>query len=396
MTQLLGSPLTPSNCDLRDFAFMPLDVVRLRDSDIAALSSGEEFRSAVLLWCASWHQIPAASLPNDDKVLAQLAGFGRVVAEWKAVKEGALRGWVLCSDNRLYHPVIAEKANDAWVAKLTQRWKTECARIKKHNQRCGTDLTFPTLEEFMSPDCPQGQVAYVPRDVDSLSRGTGLDTSDKPLVANGKKDAPKQGDPKITHCPIDETGTNKNVPRDKQECPDGQTRMSRDCPSGNGIQGTGIGTETGIVINKEREAGKPPIVDNSTPAGTICRDLRALGVEGVNPHNPNLLRLIKAGVTADEFAETAREPKARGKGFAWLLAAVEGRRNDASAKGEVAAKYEAPWFLSASGIQSKGDELGIKQKDGEMFPYFRKRVFEAAGVTDEVIRKAKIDAGEKV
>jgi len=149
---------------------------------------------------------------------------------------------------------------------------------------------------------------------------------------------------------------------------------------------------------EQERAGEspPPVVDNSTPAGTICRDLRALGVEGVNPHNPNLLRLIKAGVTADEFSETAREPKARGKGFAWLLAAVEGRRNDASAKGEVAAKYEAPWFLSASGIQSKGDELGIKQKDGEMFPYFRKRVFEAAGVTDEVIRKAKIDAGEKV
>ena len=90
---------------------------------------------------------------------------------------------------------------------------------------------------------------------------------------------------------------------------------------------------------EQERAGEPPplVVDNSTPAGTICRDLRALGVEGVNPHNPNLLRLIKAGVTADEFAETAREPKARGKGFAWLLAAVEGRRNDASAKGDVAA-----------------------------------------------------------
>ncbi|WP_236577873.1 YdaU family protein [Burkholderia glumae] len=62
---------------------MPLDVVRLRDSDIAALSSADEFRSAVMLWCASWHQVPAASLPDDDRVLAQLAGYGRVVTEWK-------------------------------------------------------------------------------------------------------------------------------------------------------------------------------------------------------------------------------------------------------------------------------------------------------------------------
>ena len=26
------APLTPVDCDLRDFAFMPLDVVRLRDA----------------------------------------------------------------------------------------------------------------------------------------------------------------------------------------------------------------------------------------------------------------------------------------------------------------------------------------------------------------------------
>lgn len=36
MTELqLPEPLTPPDCDLRDFAFMPLDVARLRDSDLA-------------------------------------------------------------------------------------------------------------------------------------------------------------------------------------------------------------------------------------------------------------------------------------------------------------------------------------------------------------------------
>jgi len=86
------TPLTPADCDLRDFQFMPLDVVRLRDSDIAVLVSGEEFRSAVMLWCAAWHQVPAASLPNDDRLLSQLAGYGRAVGEWEKVKAGALRG----------------------------------------------------------------------------------------------------------------------------------------------------------------------------------------------------------------------------------------------------------------------------------------------------------------
>lgn len=92
------SPLTPPNCDLRDFSFIPLDVVRLRDSDLAAKVDGEAFRCAVLLWCAAWHQLLAASLPDDDDVLAQLAGFGRVKREWMRHREGALRGWLKCND----------------------------------------------------------------------------------------------------------------------------------------------------------------------------------------------------------------------------------------------------------------------------------------------------------
>ena len=48
----LPDPLVPAEVDLRDFAFMPLHVVRLRDSGLTAKASGDEFRAAVLLWCA--------------------------------------------------------------------------------------------------------------------------------------------------------------------------------------------------------------------------------------------------------------------------------------------------------------------------------------------------------
>src|SRR5690606_21602992 len=102
-----------------------------------------------------------------DRTLASLAGFGRAVSEWTKHREGALRGWIKCSDGRLYHPVVAEKAMEALKAKLEQRWKTECARIKKHNQRHGTDLQIHDLDTWMSLGCPQGQVLYVP--------GTGTD-----------------------------------------------------------------------------------------------------------------------------------------------------------------------------------------------------------------------------
>jgi hypothetical protein len=130
---MLPSPLTPAECNLQDFAFMPLDVARLRDSDMAAYESPEACWAGVLLWSAAWHQVPAASLPDDDRFLAKAAGYGRVVKEWANVREGALHGWIKCADGRLYHPVVAEKALDSWKAKVHHQWKKECDRIRKSN-----------------------------------------------------------------------------------------------------------------------------------------------------------------------------------------------------------------------------------------------------------------------
>ena len=154
---------------------MPLHVARLRDSDLAAEEKPEACWYAVLLWAASWHQLPAGSLPDNDAVLTKLIGLGRDVRTFRKHKEAAMRGFVLCDDGRLYHPVVAEQAVAAWDSKLQQRWRTECARIKKANQRTGANDPAPTFEEFMagrsplpaspSPqnvpediaDCPEGQ-----------------------------------------------------------------------------------------------------------------------------------------------------------------------------------------------------------------------------------------------
>jgi hypothetical protein len=121
-------PLVPAEVDLRNFHYMPLDVVRLRDSDLAGVEDAEVFRAAVLAWCAAWHQVPAASLPDDDAILARLTGYGRDLATWKRVREGgALRGFVRCSDGRLYHRVVAEKALEAWEKKARQSERTKRA-----------------------------------------------------------------------------------------------------------------------------------------------------------------------------------------------------------------------------------------------------------------------------
>lgn len=150
------APLTPPDCDLRSVPSMLLDVQRFRDSDLVVLEKAEAVVAAILLWGAAWHQVPAASLPDDDRMLAQLAGYGKVVNAWKKVKAGALRGFVKCSDGRLYHPVVAEKAIGMWEDKLKRRHNTLLAAIRKHNERHPNDqLVAPSFDEWNARGRPE-------------------------------------------------------------------------------------------------------------------------------------------------------------------------------------------------------------------------------------------------
>lgn len=159
---------------------MPLQVARLRDSDLAAEVDPEACWYAVLLWAASWHQVPAASLPDNEAVLMRLVGLGRDQRTWRKHRDGALRGFVPCSDGRMYHPVVAEQAMAAWKSKIEQRYRTECARVKKSNQRNGTDLPSPEFVSFLSQFFPAsvpflslGTAEVVLRDIASKGKGQG-------------------------------------------------------------------------------------------------------------------------------------------------------------------------------------------------------------------------------
>lgn len=118
MSDTRPQPLVPPEVDLRDFAFMPVEVRRLLTSDTWILGNGDERAAAVALWLESWHQIPAGSLPNDVRALQHLSQ-SRV--PWKKVSGHAMRGWVECNDGRLYHPVVCEKVLEGWLEKLAQR-----------------------------------------------------------------------------------------------------------------------------------------------------------------------------------------------------------------------------------------------------------------------------------
>jgi hypothetical protein len=130
-TNNLPEPMTPKECDLRGMPYMPFDLLRLFDSDLYALSTGDEFKAAFTLWGKSFYQIPAGSLPSDDRLLEHLSGSKR----WKAVRDMALRGWVKCSDGRLYHKTVAEKVKESWASRIARRERTEAARAARHTAK---------------------------------------------------------------------------------------------------------------------------------------------------------------------------------------------------------------------------------------------------------------------
>lgn len=129
MTDALPDPLVPADVDLRDFAGMWLDTDRLLRSETWRLGTSDEKAAAMTLWLESWHEIPAASLPSNDRLLAKLSGAER----WAKSKAHALRGWIECSDGRLYHPVVAEKALEAWIEKLASAISGAIGNAKRWN-----------------------------------------------------------------------------------------------------------------------------------------------------------------------------------------------------------------------------------------------------------------------
>lgn len=154
----MNEPLTPPDCDLRDYPWMPVDCNRLLTSETWMLGTAAQKVAAFTLWAKSWHQVPAGSLPDNDRMLAILSEAGDA---WKRVREHALRGWIKCSDGRLYHPVVCEKANESHQLRLAQRARTEAARAAKAAKRTTPpDGNKPSVTEIATDAVTESAVIH--------------------------------------------------------------------------------------------------------------------------------------------------------------------------------------------------------------------------------------------
>lgn len=128
----LPEPLTTIGHDIEGYDGFLLNVQKLMASELWALSTGDEFKAAVGLWCRAWTQKPHGSLPDDNRVLAGFSGAG---VKWNKVKDMALRGFIKCSDGRLYHETLCDDVVRASDAKSSRLKRTESATQARQKQR---------------------------------------------------------------------------------------------------------------------------------------------------------------------------------------------------------------------------------------------------------------------
>lgn len=342
-------PLTPTGCDLRDFPFMQIEVQRLLTSETWILGNAEERSAAIALWLTCWHQVPAASLPNNDKVLAHLSMAG---AKWSKVRVHALRGWIDCSDGRLYHPVIAEKALAAWIEKLRTSISGMHGNAKRWNASVDTSgqdaMLFDAIERLKRlapqspalkkksavtakkpspPDRPSNPIAIADESLSDRNReGEGeRESTPKPPPGSGMMDSACAGKPEP---PDSRTAEPPGTPHSEAENPPPPMAGYQHLPDENGdFLGPNPPAKKlnddpeNADFSLEKWSKKPTLV------GQVSAAMRQEGLANVGQGDLRFLefvKLVKTGeLSIDTFTEAARTAVENGGNFQYALKIIE-------------------------------------------------------------------------
>ncbi|WP_244128362.1 YdaU family protein [Burkholderia gladioli] len=382
----LPNPLTPADAELRNFREMPLDVPRLLNSDLAHDESPEACWSALLLWCVSWHEVPAGSLPDNDDWLAKRAGYwhkGKLDPTWHDVRAGALHGWIKCSDGRLYHPVVAEKVNHAWHQKHRHAHEKLCERIRKRNkaraEKGQSPLELPDLEHWLDAGRPLERDLF-PSEFRTTSGG-------KKQSSGGNDDSSSGSPPEPTGNDPDEPGSSAGIP------PENALKGAERSREEVNLLTSGGGTAQAVTREDAPNAAAAFVeILRSSGVAVADADDRIAAWPG-RGFTPDDLRIAMATGRKRRGDEKSDQPLNVGL-LDRLLGDVLAARTAAASPGKPA--DDGAWYLSFSGIVAFGKGLGVTPREGEHPLEFKLRVFNAAGDGpwwDEHNRAFRITAG---
>ncbi|GAP37366.1 DUF1376 domain-containing protein [Piscinibacter sakaiensis] len=370
----LPEPLVPAEVDLRGLEYMPLLGAKLFTSDFNLEASDAEFRAALTLWWAAWNQQPAASLPAGERSQAKLAGFeDETSAKWRKVRTRVLHGFVLCSDGRLYHPVLARQALIAWEKRGEEREERENEADRQRRSRAERKRMFAELRAVgVTPkwDIPMSDLRRIHAEAVPASEApaaqpvtppvTGHDTPPVTVTGHGEPSRP------VTVTDTAKTGRDGTLEEEQH-----QGRADSAPPP-----------------RRARGPDDDPPRSDPTPAGRIGLALRRGGMPptAFQPSDPRVIALAEEGYAEDQVEDVAREAVRKGKGFPWVVATLRGRRADAQAIAAAPGAAPAPdWRTDRNEVIRRGVELGLgpyaalDDRTGHAVPWdtYRRRVIAA-------------------
>lgn len=351
-------PLVPPEVDLRGYEFMPFYGDILFGSRTYIQASLEAKIALPRIWWRAYaKEIPASSLPDDDLLLADYAGYGIALKAWRKVRPQVMRGFVLCSDGRLYHPFVARIAMGAWKSRLADRLRGIKARIGSTQKRL--------------KDARDDEKAHL----------TALLQAQEHELSQVHAWSVTASTHRLSQSQIGEDRIGEDIKTPPQRAAEASTKPPPE-PEVPAAAGPGD--------------GQSDDQQTATMRGLIAKTLREEGVKGVTPSHPTVVGWVERGVTVQllrEAIDLARESKPKPEliPILYLVPIVE-RLGKAPTTGP--ALNGKPWFIAGwSQIVAKGAELGIVQERDEGDAAFRLRVLTAAGVTEDQVRKASADYG---
>ena len=196
MSEKLPAPLVGPEVDCSDLDGFMLNAERLMSSELLALHGNEILGAALLLRCRAWKQRPAGSLPDDDRVNAAFARMP--MAKFRRLKGAIMRGFVKCSDGRLYHKVLAVEAANAFERKVAHRKRRE-AEAKRLREWRNSERKTASVAASANLDSQNKTRFETANETGFVADGNGKDRDRdrdnyrKDLSSRGPKESPSRG-----------------------------------------------------------------------------------------------------------------------------------------------------------------------------------------------------------
>jgi hypothetical protein len=348
----LPAPLTPPDCVLRDFQFMPMDVQRLLKSDTWVLGSGDERAAAMTLWLESWHQVPAGSLPKQDKMLAPPFPGQFEVEKGQGTRFARLVGSVR-------RTTLSRSRRRKSFGSVDRKLSNSISGANGNAKRWGVDIDTRQVREQFS------LAVSMLHDIAPQSK-----TLKKKIVVTFGMGSPPESPPeRDLLSPPESSGDRKGQGQ-------GQGLLTTKA-SGSG-ESTVHGREHARAVAPlplpMRET--PPLSDD--PAVQISVMLRRLNVDAPFTH-PAVIDWASAGIPHEVLqAAVEKARKRRGKADVELHANyLVGIVHDILNPPEKATTPAAPpstWQNSAKGIERKGKSIGLEQGPNELIRDYAARI----------------------